>query len=86
MVHVQAQGESFRGVMKQSEVKYEELKNVIGQDNKMFYIRECEKSRAHFGTGRHSEQTGGLPLREGNPVDLQQLLRKLSNQTGDLPL
>ena len=32
--------------MKQSEVKCEELKNVIGQDVKVFYIRECENSMA----------------------------------------
>ena len=48
MVHVQAQGGSFRGVMKQSEVKCEELEKVIGRDDKVFYIRECEDSAAQF--------------------------------------
>ena len=46
VVHVQAQGGSFRSVMGQSEVKCEELEKVIGEYDKVFFIRECENSMA----------------------------------------
>ena len=62
VVHVQAQGGSFRGVMKQSEVKCEELKNVIGQDDKVFYIRECENSMAQADILSSSSRHGPVNL------------------------